>query len=242
MSDIEQEISTRAYCKMMMHAAKHPSSNINGLLLTKKTGERDVKYVDCIPLFHINTGLAPMMEVALAQVENDVNRSGLRIAGIYHAHDNLRDNHVDTFSQKIADKIAENIPGTLLVTIDSKKLSLNMDNPALILHQHDVSSGKWKKRDPASLRLEHEEVSLQCAAALIHKKIYRDIVDFDNHLDDISLVGVGFGQTGVVTLILCVSGLQECGDQYGDRLLSMIQSVSPSSISIHGLNIVFILY
>jgi len=188
MTESEHEISTRAYCKMVMHAARHPSSNINGLLLAKKTDDsRNMKYVDCIPLFHINTGLAPMVEVALAQVENEVNRSGLRIAGLYHGHDNLKDNHVDTFSQKIADKIAENIPGTLLVTIDSKKLSLNMETPALILHQHEASSGKWRKKDAGSLRLEHEAVSLQCAAAVLHKKIYRDIVDFDNHLDDISL-------------------------------------------------------
>ena len=191
MSDSEYEISTRAYCKMIMHAAKYPSSNINGLLLAKKTGEqRGVKYVDCIPLFHINTALAPMVEVALAQIENEVGRSGLVISGFYHAHDNLRDNHVDTFSQKIADKIADNIPGTLLVTIDSKKLSLNIDSPALILHQHEVSSGKWKKREGGSVRLEHDTVTLQCATAVIHKKIYRDIVDFDTHLDDISMVGL----------------------------------------------------
>jgi len=188
MSDSEYEISTRAYCKMIMHAAKYPSSNINGLLLAKKTGEqRGVKYVDCIPLFHINTALAPMVEVALAQIENEVGRSGLMIAGFYHAHDNLRDNHVDTFSQKIADKIADNIPGTLLVTIDSKKLSLNIDSPALILHQHEASSGKWKKREGSSVRLEHDTVTLQCATAVIHKKIYKDIVDFDTHLDDISM-------------------------------------------------------
>lgn len=190
MSDSEYEISTRAYCKMIMHAAKYPSSNINGLLLAKKTGEQQgVKYVDCIPLFHINTALAPMVEVALAQIENEVCRSGLVISGFYHAHDNLRDNHVDTFSQKIADKIADNIPGTLLVTIDSKKLSLNIESPALILHHHDAISGKWKKREGNSVRLEHDAVTLQCATAVIHKKIYKDIVDFDTHLDDISMVG-----------------------------------------------------
>ena len=189
MSEPEYEISTRAYCKMIMHAAKYPSSNINGLLLAKKTGERGLQYVDCIPLFHINTALAPMVEVALAQIENEVGRSGLTISGFYHAHDNLRDNHVDTFSQKIADKIADNIPGTLLVTIDSKKLSLNIDSPALILHQHEPSSGKWKKREGSCLRLEHDTVTLQCATAVLHKKIYRDIVDFDTHLDDISMVG-----------------------------------------------------
>jgi len=70
MSDSELEISTRAYCKMLMHAAKYPSSSINGLLLSKVGGgSQPVKYVDCIPLLHINTGLAPMAEVGLAQID-----------------------------------------------------------------------------------------------------------------------------------------------------------------------------
>ena len=72
MSDPELELSTRAYCKMVMHSAKYPSSAINGLLLSKKEqvkpGTRSIKYSDCIPLFHLNPGLAPMIEVALAQV------------------------------------------------------------------------------------------------------------------------------------------------------------------------------
>ena len=33
-------------------------------------GRNPVKYVDCIPMLHINTGLAPMAEVALAQVRS----------------------------------------------------------------------------------------------------------------------------------------------------------------------------
>lgn len=188
MSDSELEISTRAYCKILMHAAKYPSSSINGLLLSKVGGGRQpVKYVDCIPMLHINTGLAPMAEVALAQIESEVSRCGLTISGMYHAHDNIRDNHVDTFSQKIADKIADNVPGTILVTLDSKKLSLNIDTHALIVQQHDANSGKWRKRDANQIRLEHDTVTLQCATAVIHKKIYRDLVDFDMHLDDISL-------------------------------------------------------
>ena len=71
-----------------------------------------------------------------------MSRCGLTISGFYHAHDNIRDNHVDTFSQKIADKMADNVPGTILVTLDSKKLSLNIDTHALIVQQHDANSGE----------------------------------------------------------------------------------------------------
>jgi len=187
MGEPELEVSTRAYCKMIMHSAKYPSSAINGVLLSKrdsvKSGARTIH--DCIPLFHMGHGLAPMVEVALAQVDSQCEESGLVISGFYHAHDNLRDNHVDVFSQKIADKIAENQPGTLLVTIDSKKLSANIESPSLIVQQH--SDGKWRPRDKSQIRLEHDEVTLACASALVHKKIYRDLVDFDTHLDDLSM-------------------------------------------------------
>jgi len=187
MGEPELEVSTRAYCKMIMHSAKYPSSAINGVLLSKrdsvKAGARTIH--DCIPLFHMGHGLAPMVEVALAQVDSQCEESGLVISGFYHAHDNLRDNHVDVFSQKIADKVAENQPGTLLVTIDSKKLSANIESPSLIVQQH--SDGKWRPRDKSQVRLEHDEVTLACASALVHKKIYRDLVDFDTHLDDLSM-------------------------------------------------------
>merc|ERR1711915_965162 len=89
------------------------------------------------PMLHINPGLAPMVEVALAQIESEVSRCGFTICGLYHAHDNLRDNHVDVFSQKIADKIADNISGAIVATLDSKKLSLDIDTHALIVQQHD---------------------------------------------------------------------------------------------------------
>ena len=90
------------------------------------------------------------------QIESEVSRCGLTISGMYHAHDNIRDNHVDTFSQKIADKIADNVPGTILVTLDSKKLSLNIDSHALIVQQHDTNTGQ-------NLIHTHRSLSVHCS-------------------------------------------------------------------------------
>jgi len=174
------EISTRAYCKMMMHAAKYPSSNLNGVLLAR--ADEHNRVCDTIPLFHLTVGLTPMLEVALSQIESEAGDSGLVVAGLYHAHDNITDNHVDVFTQKIADKIAENRPKALLVTIDSKRLSSNIESTGLIVRR--FCEGKWSSGQ--QVRLEHETTTLACASALVQKRIFRDIVDFDNHLDDIS--------------------------------------------------------
>ena len=69
MADIT--LSTTAYCKLLLHAAKYPQRAINGVLLADKARSKDskgLKVVDAIPLFHLTLGLAPMMEVALIQV------------------------------------------------------------------------------------------------------------------------------------------------------------------------------
>ena len=67
-------LTTQAYCKMLLHAAKYPHCAVNGLLVAEKGKEtrRDpsapVLCVDCVPLFHGTLALAPMLEVALTLV------------------------------------------------------------------------------------------------------------------------------------------------------------------------------
>ena len=63
------ELSKLAYAKIILHAFKYPHTAINGVLLANEgTNNHSPKYVDAIPLFHHNLGLAPMLEVALMQV------------------------------------------------------------------------------------------------------------------------------------------------------------------------------
>ena len=45
--------------------------------------------------------LSSCSEVALSQIEAEVGEAGLTVAGLYHAHDNMADNHVDVFNQKV---------------------------------------------------------------------------------------------------------------------------------------------
>jgi ER membrane protein complex subunit 8/9 len=58
-------ISSRAYVKMIFHAAKYPHLAVNGLLLSEKSGERGqgLQIVDAIPLFHQCLHVSPMAEV-----------------------------------------------------------------------------------------------------------------------------------------------------------------------------------
>lgn len=68
---MEYSLSSKAFSKILLHAAKYPHRSINGVLLVRKQPEKDAKkvlIVECIPLFHLSLTLAPMMEVALTQV------------------------------------------------------------------------------------------------------------------------------------------------------------------------------
>ena len=94
----------------------------------------------------------------------------------------FQDTTVDNFSQRIADKISDHCPNAVLVTIDNKHLGKEMKSHALIVQQN--IDGKWRSKDRNAIRLEKE--TLDALAELIAKKLHKEIVDYDNHLDDIS--------------------------------------------------------
>ena len=70
------DVSEAAAMKVLLHAARHSSSSICGLLLASKVPKSsdNVSIVDAIPLFHTNTIIGPCFETAIIQV-----RSKLRL-------------------------------------------------------------------------------------------------------------------------------------------------------------------
>ena len=65
----EIQFTAKAYCKIILHAAKYPHCSVNGVLLAKSSSKtKELLYMDSIPLFHISLNLTPMAEIALTQV------------------------------------------------------------------------------------------------------------------------------------------------------------------------------
>ena len=112
------------------------------------------------------------------------------LSGFYHANQNFKDSSIDVFSQRIADRIAELsvIGRSAILTIDNRRLGLNLQNPALIGHlligTGQDNTGKWKTVSNRDIRIEEE--ALAVTSAMLHSKAFKDLVDFDNHLDDVS--------------------------------------------------------
>ncbi|XP_033626920.1 ER membrane protein complex subunit 8-like [Asterias rubens] len=181
----ETTLSNRAYCKLIMHAAKYPHASVNGVLLAEKRKLKEnkiLRFVDCVPLFHLSLGLVPMLEVSLLQIDSHCQANGLVIAGYYHANEHLKDSNPSPIALKIADKVYDNCNEACLFMIDNTKMIIDCDQ--CVLKHYTVQDNKWKLKSSNSPLL--SDNCLTIAGDLLKDKVYQDLIDFDSHLDDIT--------------------------------------------------------
>lgn len=185
----EVSIETTAYVKILLHAAKYPHCAVNGILLADGTKLRegvknqDLDIVDTVPLFHHSHYVSPMAEIALTQIEATAQADNRVIAGYYAACENFKDNSVDKCpGQKIAEKIVEHCPSAIFVVVDNKKMMQQLESPALKLHKY--SEGKWKLKEP---KINFSTpYALVTVSQLLQSGVQKDLIDFDNYLDDLT--------------------------------------------------------
>jgi hypothetical protein len=61
--------SETASLKVLLHAVRHPSSSVCGVVLAQQSSSTtDVSVVDAVPLFHTRSVLGPCFETAMVQV------------------------------------------------------------------------------------------------------------------------------------------------------------------------------
>ncbi|XP_076645416.1 ER membrane protein complex subunit 8/9 [Halictus rubicundus] len=189
MADIA--FSSRAYTKIILHAAKYPHCAINGLLLAKQKSKNDAKSAelrieDAIPLFHICLHVSPMAEIALTMVDQYATNKGLVIAGYYLANETINDLSTDKPAHRIADKIVENYGNGLLVVLDNREIKLEkMSSSPLRVSQ--FVDGKWKLKDIIDISYDKGLIHTDAQYFFLKAGMYKNLVDFDNHLDNICL-------------------------------------------------------
>jgi len=66
-------LSEAAALKVLLHAARHPSAPVNGLLLAGPS-DAGVAIVDAVPLFHSSSLVGPYLETAIVQVRSTAGR------------------------------------------------------------------------------------------------------------------------------------------------------------------------
>eukprot|EP00897_Mesotaenium_endlicherianum_P010957 jgi/Mesen1/9890/ME000070S09171 len=206
-------VSQAAYIKLVLHALKHPFSGVNGVLIgttsesirevqrgKKQAGDLgdSVQIQDAVPLFHSHLGLAPMLELALSQVDEHLRAEGLGrcIVGYYHVNERFDDNELGPLARKVGEHIARLCPQACILLLDQKALESSAALP-LQLHVKDgASKHGWRWANIGSSSSGDRSTSLSLnpkesgASRLLQDYIaeerYRQLVDFDDHLDDIS--------------------------------------------------------
>ncbi|XP_069110399.1 ER membrane protein complex subunit 8-like [Argopecten irradians] len=177
-------VSTQAYCKLLLHAAKYPHCSVNGVLIAESSqskGHRQLGFIDCIPLFHLTLGLSPMLEAALLQIDGYCKSAGYMIAGYYQANENYSDSELNCIARVMGKKISENCQEPYIFMIDNKRVS--PDSVSEVYKTYSLKDTSWREIEKSSTV---DDDTLQTAATLLTSGAYTQLTDFDNHFDDLT--------------------------------------------------------
>ncbi|KAK6149427.1 hypothetical protein DH2020_016952 [Rehmannia glutinosa] len=184
------EIHQNAYIKLVLHALNHRTSAVNAVLLGRSAAAA-VEIVDSVPLFHSQIGLLPPLEIALSMIDEYYGEKGLSIVGYFHANERHDDLELAGVAKNIGDHIARYFPQAPVLLLDNKKLeSLSKGkerSPVMQLYTKDASCS-WKLvGSDGNSQLTFKEPSANIVLLdYISSEKWKDIIDFDDHLDDIS--------------------------------------------------------
>ncbi|XP_074280058.1 ER membrane protein complex subunit 8/9 homolog [Silene latifolia] len=189
--ELVYEIAQNGYIKLVLHALKHRTSAVNGVLVGRYESTKGVVEIcDAVPLFHSNISLLPPLEIALMQIEEYYGGQGLSLVGYFHANERSDDNDLCNVAKNIGDHICRYFPQAGILLLDNKKLAslskVKDRSPVMQLYRRDGS--KWKVavlEDGGRLGIKEPSANVMLLDYISSEK-WQDIVDFDDHLDDIS--------------------------------------------------------
>ncbi|XP_057461186.1 ER membrane protein complex subunit 8/9 homolog isoform X2 [Actinidia eriantha] len=147
--ELRYEIGHNAYIKLVLHALKHKTSAVNGVLLGRLSGADAapvVELAESVPLFHSHhIGLLPPLEIAL--IQEYYSDQGLNIVGYFHANERCDDIELGKVAKNIGDHIHQCFPQAALLLLDNKKLEAlpkgKNRGPVVQLYTKDISKS-WK--------------------------------------------------------------------------------------------------
>ncbi|XP_057523128.1 ER membrane protein complex subunit 8/9 homolog [Amaranthus tricolor] len=188
MGELTYEIGQNAYIKSVLHALKYKASSVNGILVGRFDASKGIVQIsDAIPLSHSNIGLLPSLEIALMQIEEHYASQDLSLVGYFHANERSNDYDLGNVAKNIGDHLCRYFPQTGILLLDNRKLEslpkVKDRSPVMQLYSRDGS--KWKLEESNRLVIKEPAANL-ILQDYISTQQWEDIVDFDEHLDDVS--------------------------------------------------------
>ncbi|XP_011038845.1 PREDICTED: ER membrane protein complex subunit 8/9 homolog [Populus euphratica] len=188
--ELRYEISQNAYIKLVLHSLKHKTSAVNGVFVGSSCDDV-VQIIDSVPLFHNHLGLLPPLEISLIMIEEYYSARGLGIVGYFHANERSDDVELGNVAKNIGDHIYRYFPQAAILLLDNKKLEALPKGkdwlPVMQLYTRDASKN-WKLAgsDGGCQLTTKEPAANAVLLDYISSKKWEDVVDFDDHLDDIT--------------------------------------------------------
>ncbi|KAL5214529.1 hypothetical protein ABZP36_003681 [Zizania latifolia] len=196
-AECQYELAQAAYVKLALHALKHPAAAVNGLLVGRlldgASSPAVVSVVDAVPLSHRphHLPLLPTHELALNLVEDHFGAQGLAVVGYYHANALRDDTDLPTVAKRVGDHIFGYFPRAAVLLLNNNKLEEAVKGksrqPVVQLYTRD-SSKSWRQAGSdgsSQLTLKEPSTNMVLADHVTTKK-WQQVIDFDDHLDDIS--------------------------------------------------------
>uniref|UniRef100_A0A7C9DI11 MPN domain-containing protein n=1 Tax=Opuntia streptacantha TaxID=393608 RepID=A0A7C9DI11_OPUST len=191
--ELRYEIAQTAYIKLVLHALKHTTSAVNGVLVGRfDAGKGVVEISDAVPLFHsTHIALLPSLEIALMQIEEHYGGQGLTLVGYFHANERFDDYDLNNVAKNIGDHICRYFPQAAILLLDNRKMEALLKvkdlSPVVQLHTRDEYKhwklAKSEEKDRLAMKEPAANVML---LDYISTQKWQNIVDFDDHLNDIS--------------------------------------------------------
>ncbi|ORX56569.1 UPF0172-domain-containing protein [Piromyces finnis] len=185
---MEYHISTEAYLKIYAHCIKYPVNQVTGVLVGKLTegNPSKVNVINAIPITHESILLSHNLEIALKQIEIYCKNNTLQIVGCYHANELVDDAGIPEIVNLLARNIDTNInENGLLLMIDNNKLIANEEQH---IFKPYVNRKGWKiLQTITNYVFIVEEEAIKKSKEIAKNGLYNEVVDFDSHLEDVSL-------------------------------------------------------
>ncbi|KJA20109.1 hypothetical protein HYPSUDRAFT_43462 [Hypholoma sublateritium FD-334 SS-4] len=194
MASASYTIASEAYYKIFFHAAKHPHTPVNGVLLgTLDASRAEVTISDAVPLLHHWTSLSPMMEIGLDLATQYAESSQLKVVGYYQASERVDEMSLAPVGERVAETLKAKFPDAIAFVIDNQKLGTSQS--ALIPYFPQPGSSSWRPAQlkpeaytPGSrIQLASSEAPSEAATYVREQNLHFAFGDFDDHLEDVTI-------------------------------------------------------
>eukprot|EP01128_Nolandella_sp_AFSM9_P007029 TRINITY_DN3750_c0_g1_i2.p1 TRINITY_DN3750_c0_g1~~TRINITY_DN3750_c0_g1_i2.p1 ORF type:complete len:187 (-),score=25.34 TRINITY_DN3750_c0_g1_i2:16-576(-) len=163
--------SSSALHAVVLHSIRFLALQVDGVLLGHVNG-KDIQVVKAIPLFHGPGPLAPMLQLAMIQVERFAVNNSLSLVGVYHAASQLPPSRdpppLSPIARMIAEKVLSNSEGeqVCVIEVDNHAIRVSPTSAPFVCYSRisspaSPSTSKWLPVDPISLSLSPEDNQME---------------------------------------------------------------------------------